>query len=77
MMTDCLLTKKHIHECVFLDNDLIVSYFPNMEKKRCVMGDWVDCQTCSCIVPIIAYCVKRLDMEIINKIEKFGAGLKK
>ncbi len=76
MMVDCMLTKKHIKECIFLDNDLIVSYFPDMQKKRCVMGDWMDCRTCTCIVPIIAYCIKRLDMEIINKIEKFGAGLK-
>ena len=77
MMTDCLLTKKHINECVFLNNNFIVSYFPDMRKKRCVMGDWVDCSTCSCIVPIIAYCIKRLDMEMITKLEKFGNGLEK
>lgn len=74
MATDCLLTKKHVRECVFLNNDFVVSYFPDMRKKRCVMGDWVDCNTCSCIIPIVGYCVKRLDMEFINKIPKFAAG---
>ncbi|MBD3230931.1 MAG: radical SAM protein [Candidatus Lokiarchaeota archaeon] len=77
MMTDCMLTKKFINECIFLDNNLIVSYFPDMRKKRCVMGDWVDCRTCSCIVPIIAYSVKRIDLEILRRAEKFSLGLRK
>jgi MoaA/NifB/PqqE/SkfB family radical SAM enzyme len=58
-MIDCLRTKPFIEKCIFRRrNPFIRSYFADLTPKRCVMGDNVDCGTCTCIVPLTAYCVK-------------------
>lgn len=62
------LTKDFVPHCCFLaKNAFIRSYFPDMRPKRCVMGDNVDCETCSCIVPVASYCLRQLDVETARK----------
>lgn len=51
--------KHFIKECPFLGkHPAIVSYYADMTRKRCVMGDNVDCTTCSCIVPVGTYVMR-------------------
>ncbi len=57
-MITCLLTKPYAQQCIFRKkHPFIRSYFADLTPKRCVMGDNVDCATCTCIVPLAAYCV--------------------
>jgi len=48
--------KDFVKTCPFLGKHPgVISFYADMTRKRCVMGDNVDCSTCSCIVPVGAY----------------------
>ena len=48
--------KEFIKACPFLGmRPSVRSFYADMTPKRCVMGDNVDCTTCSCIVPVGTY----------------------
>ncbi len=60
LITDDMLQAYHnkdfIKTCPFLGKrPAIRSFYADMTPKRCVMGDNVDCTTCSCIVPVGTY----------------------
>ncbi|HME50748.1 MAG TPA: radical SAM protein [Candidatus Lokiarchaeia archaeon] len=51
--------KHFTKECPFLGKKpSIMSFYANMTRKRCVMGDNVDCSTCSCTVPVASYVLR-------------------
>lgn len=63
------VTKDFVPTCCFLgENALVQSFFPDLTRKRCVMGDNVDCQTCSCIVPVASHCLRALDGDTAKKV---------
>lgn len=65
--------KDFIKVCPFLGKRPgVVSYYADMTRKRCVMGDNVDCKTCSCIVPVGTYVLQRnlANFENLMKINK-------
>ncbi|MHA1698236.1 MAG: radical SAM protein [Promethearchaeota archaeon] len=66
-------SKAFINECPFLGRTpAVASFYADLTRKRCVMGDNVDCKTCSCIVPVGAYVLKHHLIEFDNwrKIQK-------
>ncbi|MHA1683173.1 MAG: radical SAM protein [Promethearchaeota archaeon] len=59
--------KDFVKSCPFLGkNPTVVSFYADMTKKRCVMGDNVDCSTCSCIVPVGAYVMRHNTLNFEN-----------
>jgi MoaA/NifB/PqqE/SkfB family radical SAM enzyme len=49
-------SKDFIKVCPFITRrPSIRSFYADLTPKRCVMGDNVDCKTCSCIVPVGTY----------------------
>jgi len=63
--------KDFIKVCPFLGKHPgVQSFYADMTRKRCVMGDNVDCTTCSCIVPVGTYVVQHnlANMENYDKI---------
>ncbi|OLS14216.1 MAG: radical SAM domain protein [Promethearchaeota archaeon CR_4] len=71
-MVKNLCNKPHANNCVFLRKQpLIRSFFADLTPKRCVMGDNVDCATCTCIVPLTAYVLRPLhfDMETFREMQ--------
>jgi MoaA/NifB/PqqE/SkfB family radical SAM enzyme len=65
--------KDFVKNCPFLHkHPAIVSFYADMTRKRCVMGDNVDCSTCSCIVPVGSYVLQHnlANLENYYKINK-------
>ena len=59
--------KQFIKECPFLGNKpSIMSFYANLTRKRCVMGDNVDCSTCSCAVPVASYVLRHKVLNFNN-----------
>ncbi len=66
------ITKEFVPDCNF-KSDGVLSFYPNGQRKFCVMGNSPDlCANCGCIVPVAAYAITKLDLESIDKIKKFG-----
>lgn len=76
MMIETFRTKEHVKTC-FLRSKWVVSYYPNLkEKKPCVLGKNVACNTCGCIVPIVMHCIRQFDFEAARVAKKlYGASL--
>ncbi len=56
------LTKDFHKKCYLRDRKKIVSYDAQLRQKEpCVLGAGVNCATCGCIVPIMAYTMSRAD----------------
>lgn len=55
-------TKQHIKNCYFRGKSFISFNSELRVKKPCVMGPNVDCSTCGCIVPMIAYSLRQGDI---------------
>jgi len=79
LMTNDMLqayhNKQHIKNCPFLNHRRpasIFSFYADMTKKRCVLGDNVNCATCSCIVPVGTYVLQHntANLENYRKIMK-------
>ena len=65
--------KDLVRSCPFLGKrPSILSFYANMNRKRCFMGDHVDCSTCSCLVPVGAYVLQHhlTNIENYRKIQK-------
>ncbi|MFX0101091.1 MAG: radical SAM protein [Candidatus Hodarchaeota archaeon] len=59
-MLQAYYDKEFIKRCPFLEKRPgVVSFYADLTKKRCVMGDNVDCKTCSCIVPVGTYVMQK------------------
>ncbi|MFX1236640.1 MAG: radical SAM protein [Promethearchaeota archaeon] len=70
-MLELFITKEFVKSCVF-KKQKVVSYYPNGQKKFCVMGNSpLLCKNCGCIVPVASYALSKLDSETIDKIKKF------
>ncbi|MFX0021796.1 MAG: radical SAM protein [Candidatus Hermodarchaeota archaeon] len=70
-MLDLYITKEFVPHCVF-KRGLIKSYYPNGQRKFCVMGNSpLLCENCGCIVPVASYALSKLDYETVEKIKKF------
>ncbi|NVM04355.1 MAG: radical SAM protein [Candidatus Helarchaeota archaeon] len=70
-MIQCYITKAHVPGCLF-KNGGIQSFYPNGERKFCVMGNSpLLCANCGCIVPVASYCISKFDPETIEKLKKF------
>jgi len=55
-MIKLLRKKKHIKKCFMKNHKKVISFNSSLkEKKPCVIGNNVNCDTCGCIVPIIAH----------------------
>lgn len=64
--------KDFIKKCPFLGkHPRIISFYADMTRKRCVMGDNMDCSTCSCIVPVGAYAFQH-NLVNLDNFFKFG-----
>ncbi|NHI90999.1 MAG: radical SAM protein [Candidatus Lokiarchaeota archaeon] len=65
-MLETYITKAHVKDCGF-KNGSAASYFPNGEKKYCVMGNSPAlCANCGCVVPVISHCLSKFDPETIE-----------
>ncbi|HME56020.1 MAG TPA: radical SAM protein [Candidatus Lokiarchaeia archaeon] len=65
--------KDFVKKCPFLGKHPgVISFYADMTRKRCVMGDNVDCSTCSCIVPVGAYVLQHnlANLENYFKIQR-------
>ena len=72
-MLQTYITKSFIKECPFnMKKPWITSYYADLTQKRCVMGDNVDCTTCSCAVPAGAYVLKHhlTNLDNFRKIQR-------
>jgi len=70
-MLKLYITKEFVPHCIF-KRGLIKSYYPNGQRKYCVMGNSpLLCENCGCIVPVASYAISKLDAETIDKIKKF------
>lgn len=70
-MIETYVTKAHAASCVFKTGE-VESFFPNGERKFCVMGNSPElCLNCGCIVPVAIYSVSKFDPETIEKLKKF------
>ena len=70
-MLELYITKEFISDCPFKSNG-VVSFYPNGQKKFCVMANSPElCANCGCIVPVATYAIQKLDTETIDKIKKF------
>ncbi|MBN2153926.1 MAG: radical SAM protein [Candidatus Lokiarchaeota archaeon] len=61
--------KDFIKTCPFLNHKKrasVFSFYADMTRKRCVMGDNVDCSTCSCIVPVGTYVLQHNTANLEN-----------
>jgi sulfatase maturation enzyme AslB (radical SAM superfamily) len=63
LITDDMLqayhNKQFVKSCPFTrPRPSIVSYYADMTRKRCVMGDNADCSACSCAVPVAFYVLR-------------------
>ncbi|UCC21315.1 MAG: radical SAM protein [Promethearchaeota archaeon] len=70
-MLEFYITKEFISHCIFKRGG-IKSYYPNGQRKFCVMGNSaLLCENCGCIVPVASYALSKLDSETIDKLKKF------
>ena len=70
-MLELYMTKEFVPHCLFKKND-VVSYYPNGQKKFCVMGNSeLLCENCGCIVPVASHALSKLDAETVDKLKKF------
>ncbi len=61
--------KQHVKSCPFLNHSKrasVLSFYADMTKKRCVLGDNVNCATCSCIVPVGTYVMQHNTANLEN-----------
>jgi sulfatase maturation enzyme AslB (radical SAM superfamily) len=62
--------KYHIKNCL-LRKGYVLSHNVDFKiKNPCVLGEGIDCRTCGCSVPIILYCMKKLDKETFQVAAK-------
>ncbi|MBN2289833.1 MAG: radical SAM protein [Candidatus Glassbacteria bacterium] len=57
-----LRNKPHKNECFFRGSNFISFDARMQEKKPCVLGAGVNCATCGCIVPMISYALKKMNL---------------
>ena len=70
-MLELYSTKEFVSHCIFKRGG-IKSYYPNGQRKFCVMGNSpLLCENCGCIVPVASYALSKLDTETIDKLKKF------
>ncbi|MFX1451297.1 MAG: radical SAM protein [Promethearchaeota archaeon] len=70
-MIETYITKEHVLSCIFKTGG-VQSFYPNGERKFCVMGNSPAlCANCGCIVPVASYCISKFDPETIEKLKKF------
>ncbi|MDC7126999.1 MAG: radical SAM protein [Spirochaetales bacterium] len=56
-------SKKFYKNCYLRNQTKEISYDAQLKQKEpCVLGEGVDCSTCGCIVPIVAYAMSRIDV---------------
>ncbi|MHA2431033.1 MAG: hypothetical protein ACXACC_08370, partial [Promethearchaeota archaeon] len=65
------ITKEFVEYCIFKRGG-VKSYYPNGQRKFCVMGNSpLLCENCGCIVPVASYALSKFDSETIDKIKRF------
>ncbi|MFX0180370.1 MAG: radical SAM protein [Candidatus Hodarchaeota archaeon] len=70
-MLELYITKEFVPYCIFKRGG-VKSYYPNGQRKFCVMGNSpLLCANCGCIVPVAYYALSKFDSETIEKIKKF------
>jgi MoaA/NifB/PqqE/SkfB family radical SAM enzyme len=70
-MLDLYNTKEFVSHCIFKRGE-IKSYYPNGQRKFCVMGNSpLLCENCGCIVPVASYALSKFDSETIDKLRRF------
>lgn len=70
-MLELYITKEFIENCIFKRGG-VKSYYPNGQRKFCVMGNSpLLCENCGCIVPVASYALSKFDSETIDKIKRF------
>ncbi|MFW9773104.1 MAG: radical SAM protein [Candidatus Thorarchaeota archaeon] len=70
-MLELYNTKEFVSHCIFKRGG-IKSYYPNGQRKFCVMGNSsLLCENCGCIVPVASYALSKLDSETIDKLRRF------
>ena len=56
-------SKKFYKTCYLRNEKNVVSYNAQLQRKApCVLGEGIDCSSCGCIVPVIAYAMTRIDI---------------
>lgn len=70
-MLELYITKEFVPYCIFKRGG-VKSYYPNGQRKFCVMGNSpLLCENCGCIVPVASYALSKFDSETIDKIKRF------
>ena len=70
-MLELYITKEFVPYCIFKRGG-VKSYYPNSQRKFCVMGNSpLLCENCGCIVPVASYALSKFDSETIDKIKRF------
>jgi sulfatase maturation enzyme AslB (radical SAM superfamily) len=70
-MLELYISKEFITHSIFKRGG-VKSYYPNGQRKFCVMGNSpLLCENCGCIVPVASYALSKLDSETIYKLKKF------
>ncbi len=70
-LLELYMTKEFTSNCPFKSNG-VVSFYPNGQKKYCVIGNSPDlCANCGCIVPVASHALMKFDIETIDKLSKF------
>ncbi len=70
-MLELYITKEFVPYCIFKMGG-VKSYYPNGQRKFCVMGNSpLLCENCGCIVPVASYALSKFDSETIDKIKRF------
>lgn len=70
-MLEFYITKEFVEYCIFKRGG-VKSYYPNGQRKFCVMGNSpLLCENCGCIVPVASYALSKFDSETIDKIKRF------
>lgn len=63
-------TKEHYQHC-FFRSDNFISFDANMNvKKPCTLGKGVNCKTCGCIVPVMSYALKKIDIKSFYLLDR-------
>ena len=71
-MLELYITKEFVSYCPFKSLG-VKSYYPNGQRKYCVMGNSPElCQNCGCIVPVATYALSKLDSETASKLNRFN-----
>ena len=70
-MLELYITKEFVPYCIFKRGG-VKSYYPNGQRKFCVMGNSpLLCENCGCIVPVASYALSKFDSETIDKMKRF------